>query len=183
MTQMKESREKYDNLLKEAKLEAEKILVADAPEVDAHTQKLFDLALGNTKGAVMFAATSQTAVDALGKLVAAANEPALARQIKSDFMQLSQQVLASVSGGNTFEIRKQLASIYDTLQTKSEVGDTAGARAALRDIQYMQSTHFAVGMVQDTLMEISKDTARYANEPARYFEAKASFIEEVAKEL
>jgi hypothetical protein len=31
MTQMKESREKYDKLLEEAKLEAEKILVADAP--------------------------------------------------------------------------------------------------------------------------------------------------------
>lgn len=111
--------------------------------------------------------------------LSAAKEPALAQQAQAAFMDMPQQVLGLAPAEQKTSVRKQLGDLYKRLESQSHAGDEVGARAVLADIQAMQTVHFAVGMVQDALMEISKDTARYVKEPNRYFEAKEGFVREL----
>ncbi|KEK25167.1 hypothetical protein [Bacillus gaemokensis] len=179
MREMQKRRDEYEALLQEAKLEAEKVLIATAPKVEEHTQKLFDLKAGKVKSAVMFASSSTSAIKSLEQLVSAEKEPALAQQALASFMDMSQQVLELTPAGQKVAIRKQLGDMYKRLEGQSEVGDATGARAAIQDIESLAGAPFAIGFIQKAAAEISEDTAKYMNEPSRYFEEKTGFVQEV----
>ncbi|XLP22307.1 hypothetical protein ACFMB7_28335 [Bacillus toyonensis] len=179
MREMQKRREEYELLLQEAKLEAEKVLIAAAPKVEDHTQKLFDLEMGKAKGAAMFATGTDGAIKALEQLVSIAKEPALAQQAQAVFMDMSQQVLGLASAEKKTAVRKQLGDLYKRLEGQSEAGDATGARAAIEAVESLTGAPFAIGYIQDAVAEISTDASKYMNEPNRYFKEKAGFVSEV----
>jgi hypothetical protein len=160
----------YKKTIKEAKEQAEKILLASIPKTDEKKRKFFQQQAEELAAKVLFATNPQTAKDALAQLVKAANEPELASSVKERFMQLSQHAINLCAPAEQMQMRKELGELYEHLSQNSLTQEAREARQLVEQADAMLGVRLFSPIVEQAAYEISPQASRYLNDPDAYFE-------------
>ncbi|HDR7632410.1 TPA: hypothetical protein QCX75_001092 [Bacillus mycoides] len=180
-SEISEAKETYTSLLQDAKASAEAILIKDIEQPDETSQKLFDMQKNKLQSAVLFAPTTGEKIKALTEFAQLGETgQAYAQQIQGDFLAMSQQAMVNASRP---EDRSELTHTLGRLNTKLEANafseDQKEASSLLESIQGHLAMEFVnTAVLGDALMEISKETRKYANNIEGYVSAHADRVEE-----
>jgi hypothetical protein len=160
----------YKKTIKEAKEQAEKILLASIPKTDEKKRKFFQQQAEELAAKILFATNPQTAKDALAQLVKAANEPELAASVKERFMQLSQHTINLAAPAEQMQMRKELGELYERLSLNSTTEEAREAKRLMEQADAMLGAKLFSPIVEQAAQEISPQASRYLNDPDAYFE-------------
>jgi hypothetical protein len=174
-------KQRYEKSLQNAKQDAEAILLQELPKVEDRKQQLFNLRLQELEGQIMFAANAEAALSALNEMLEAADEPALALQVKEKFVGLSQNVLALVSGtAEQLSMRKGLSDLYNMISASSRPEGAEEAAMLLDEATRMLTGgHIYTDLIGNALQEISRNATIYLENPDDYFKDHADEVKQV----
>jgi hypothetical protein len=174
-------KDRYEKNLQNAKQDAEAILLQALPKVEDRKQQLFNLRLKELEGQIMFATNAEAAMSALNEMLEAADEPALALQVKEKFVGLSQNVLALVSDtGEQISMRKGLADLYNKVSVNSQPEGAEKAAILLDEAARMLTAgHIYTDLIGNALQEISRNATIYLEKPDDYFADYADEVKQV----
>ncbi|KUP08078.1 hypothetical protein Q73_07595 [Bacillus coahuilensis m2-6] len=168
MKSLLEMRNTYDGYLLATRKEAEKVLTQPLPKVDETKVKLFQDKLTQVEAAVMFAPSTQIALEAINRL-SDIEEPALAKNAADKVLELSKEILSDVKDK---EQRLYTKRTINALHTRlSHVGQPTGgskAREELSIVEALQKADLVPTVAVNALGEISANVSRYANNPQEY---------------
>lgn len=172
----------HDNSANAAKSEAEKLLLSELPAVDKTTQSLFNMRMEELEAKVKFAISPNQAKEAIEMLAEAADHPALAAQAKAKIMELSSEVIGLTSGKEQqLALKHELGHLYDNVAARAMPEGAAEAMEAVGIANALLQAGMIKPVVEESIVEISKDAQRYVKDTAAYFEERANFVKEVEK--
>ncbi|EOO20804.1 hypothetical protein [Bacillus cereus] len=173
----------YDNFLADARASAEAILLSDKDieKPSDSEQRLFDMQAEKLKTAILFAPTVQAKIKALESFSQLASEGEyFAKQVHADFMQMSAEAIGSAKDSvERTAFTQALGRINTKIEAQSTSPTQKEASQLLASVKQMQKTAIVnTAILGNALMEISKDTLRYANNLDGYFTEKADTVAE-----
>ncbi|HHY2675471.1 TPA: hypothetical protein ACV439_003384 [Bacillus toyonensis] len=183
MKQLSKIETTYDNFLADARASAEAILLSDKgiEKPSDSEQRLFDMQAEKLKTAILFAQTVQAKIKALESFSQLASEGEhFAKQVHADFMQMSADAIGSAKDSvERTAVTQALGRINTKLEAQSTTPMQKKASELLASVKQMQNTQIVnTAILGNALMEISKDTLRYANNLDGYFTEKAEQVAE-----
>ncbi|MES5264257.1 hypothetical protein [Priestia megaterium] len=165
----KAMKDTYHKHIKDAKEQAEKVMIAEVPKASDHNRKLFDQKTEALKAKVNFSLNLADAKKALEEIVSIANEPELAVEAKSLLMKLSQQVMGLARTGSELQSTKyELGEMYKGLAEKAMTEEAREASQLLEYTGRMESITLFSPLITGAIQEVSQDAARYMNDPDKY---------------
>ncbi|MGC4376204.1 hypothetical protein WD019_04585 [Fictibacillus sp. Mic-4] len=153
---------------KEAKQTAEVLLVSELPKVDAHKRSLFDRKVEEIEAKVKFALTPARAKEALSELLALADEPALAHEIKGKILALSEHVISLAPPADQLNLRKEIGDLYDTAARNALPDGAEDAKKVIETADGILNTSGISSAVEIALREVSVWTSTYIHNPDEY---------------
>ncbi|WP_174732997.1 hypothetical protein [Mesobacillus harenae] len=179
MKALYEMQKTQDQEVINARNAAEKVLTQPLPKVNDIHQQLFKDKLQQIKANVMFASSYKSALEALQGLTDE-EEPALVKQATESLLTLSNEVIANATGEDRIQAKRQLGSLYKELVKKAQPKDAEEAKKALEMANSMLAANLVSSVLVSALGEISRDLARFANNPYAYMTTKSDFIKKVS---
>ncbi|MED4755675.1 MULTISPECIES: hypothetical protein [Priestia] len=162
----------YHTHVKDAKEQAEKVMIAEVPKASDHKRKVFDQKAEALKAKVNFSLDLADAKKALEEIVSIADEPELAIEAKSQLMQLSQQVMSLTATDNELQSTKyELGEMYKRLAEKAMTEKAREASQLLEYMGRMESVTLFSPLVTGAIQEVSQDAAKYMNDPEKYLKS------------
>ncbi|PFA06760.1 hypothetical protein CN382_25725 [Bacillus cereus] len=180
---MKERREKYDALLKEAEKQVRAKLTPQFEDLEPTDRILYDAEIKDLKTKVLLSPDARASMKYLERMVELASKNGKTALELQDY--LTGQLAELVGKGDNLEyIRPQLLTMSKKLAQASQVEDFDGIKEQLKDISDMREGSFAVGQTQTAIIQnIGNVAGDYVNQPAKYFEDHAETVSFVEKKF
>ncbi|MFJ8244755.1 hypothetical protein [Peribacillus asahii] len=153
------------NAALEAKQIAESHLISELPPVDDRRRALWAQEAERLEAAVKFAVTPKRAMDALQELVETADEPALANEIKSKMLKLSDQVINNASPQERPAMRLEIGKLYNQVAKQALPEDSHEAKEIIDMADRMLATSNIPSMIDTAAREVSLFTSTFLHNP------------------
>ncbi|PFS14469.1 hypothetical protein COK55_13815 [Bacillus cereus] len=183
MTEMKDRRDKYDALLKEAEKQVRAKLTPEFEDLEQSDRILYDAEIKDLKTKVLLSTSAKSSMEHLERMVDLASGNGKTAHELQDYF--TGQLAELVGRGHNLEhIRPQLLTMSKKLAKASQVDNFDDIKAQLSSINDMRQSAFAIGQTQTSITDnIGHVAGQYVNQPAKYFEDHTETVEFVEKKI
>ena len=174
-------RQQYAELLQKARKEAEAVVHANTPAVDAELEQRFSKRLREVKTEIMLSGPKD-GERLLSTLIAETDGTvAFAAKVKDEFSEMIQPIINS-AGKELPHFRERLLRMFEDVKVKSRIPEAGEAQDLFEAADAMlQAKFFDQAMENVVGADYGQEAKVYVNDPDKYFELHPTDAEEVPK--
>lgn len=178
LKELNEMNQAYQKELEQAKKHAEKVVFAEADTPDASTSERFESDFKKMKTRLLLDPMASSALKRLDEFIDNIEHQHFAAMVAEDFPDIATSILENASAGREMLLtKKQLANMYDRLESGFITAEQAAAREVLRQSAAMLATSNVLKgnyTVETNASEVfGVDVSRGISDPTTYLAAMA----------
>ncbi|WP_404459462.1 hypothetical protein [Sutcliffiella horikoshii] len=174
-------RQQYAELLQKARKEAEAVVHANTPAVDAELEQRFSKRLREVKTEIMLSDAKKGKQLLTEFLAETGDKPAFAAKVKDEYAELIQPIINS-AGQDLPKYRAELFHMFEDVKVKSRIPEAGEAQDLFEMADAMlQAKFFDQAMENVVGADYGQEAKVYVNDPDKYFELYPTDAEEVPK--